>query len=170
MSQKLEALIEPIIAFIRYIPPAAFIPVVIIWAGIGEVQKIVILALGITPYLILVIANLVMQTKESLIDSARMLGATRFQLVRHVIIPDMLPHCWDLLRITFGSAWTLVIIAEIVGSNSGLGHLMVESGRYLRTDVLFAAIITIGIFGLATDYFFKWTYPVLFPWMKKQHA
>ena len=170
MSQGLEAFIEPIIAFIRYIPPSAFIPVVIIWAGIGEAQKIIILTLGIAPYLTLVVANLVLHTRSKLVDVALTLGATQYQILRNVIIPGILPDCWNVLRIAFGSAWTLVIIAEIVGSDSGLGYLMVESGRFLRTDILFSAIISIGILGLLTDYFFKLMYPVLFPWMKKQHA
>lgn len=163
-SKKIEALLEPLIAFIRYIPPSAFIPLAIIWLGIGEVEKIVILFLGLTPYLALIFANLVSQVRTDLIEVSLTLGATGHQVLRHVIIPSILPQLWDTLRITFGAAWTYVIITEIVGADSGLGHLMVESGRFLRTDVVFAAVIVIGCLGLATDYFFKWMRPLLFRW------
>ena len=170
LSKKMEALIEPILAFIRYIPASAFIPLAIIWLGIGEFEKILILLLGLSPYLTLIIANLVIQTKIEFINVALTLGATQKQLVTKVILPGLLPHLWDSARITFGTAWTLVIITEIVGAQSGLGQLMVESGRFLRTDAVFSAILVIGILGLMTDYFFKLTYPLLFPWMKKHHA
>jgi NitT/TauT family transport system permease protein len=164
-SKKIEALIEPLIAFVRYIPPSAFIPLAIIWLGIGEMEKIVILLLGLAPYLTLIFANLVLQVRTDLIDVSLTLGATKRQVLQHVIIPSMLPHIWDTLRITFGAAWTYVIITEIVGANSGLGYLMVESSRFLRTDVVFAAVIVIGFLGLATDAFFKWTRPLLFSWV-----
>jgi NitT/TauT family transport system permease protein len=169
LSKRFEAFIEPLIAFIRYIPPAAFVPVAIIWVGIDETEKILVLLLGIAPYLSLVFANLVSQTRSEYVDVALTLGANKRQLLTRVIIPGILPNAWDILRITFGTAWTLVIMTEIVGANSGLGYLMIESGRYLRTDSVFAAIITIGFLGLMTDYFFKLMRPVLFPWTRK-HA
>lgn len=161
-SKKIEALFEPFIIFIRYIPTSAFIPLVIIWFGIGEVEKIVVLFLGLMPYLTLIVANLVFQIKKDFIEVALTLGATPYQILKYVIIPSILPALWDTLRITFGAAWTYVIITEIVGADSGLGYLMVESSRFLRTDMVFAAVIVIGSLGLATDYFFKWMRPLLF--------
>lgn len=170
VSQKFEALIEPLIAFIRYIPPSAFIPLAIIWFGIGEVEKIVILFLAVAPYLTLLIADIVINTRRDLVEAALTLGASSQAIITKVIFPNALPGIWDSLRIMLGVAWSFVIIAEIVGASSGLGHLIIESQRFLRTDYIFATIVVIGCFGLATDYFFKITYKIFFPWTEKSHA
>ena len=167
VSRKLEAFFEPLIAFVRYIPPSAFIPLAIIWFGIGEMEKISIIVLGIAPYLTLLIVDIVINTRKELIDVARVLGANKKDIVYKVIIPSAMPGIWDSFRIMIGAAWTFVIIAEIVGASSGLGHLMIESQRFLRTDNIFAGIIIIGLLGLMTDYLFKITYKIFFPWTEK---
>ena len=169
-SRLFEAIAEPVIAFIRYIPPSAFIPLVIIWFGIGEIEKIIILFLGIAPYLTLLIADMAANTRAELCDVALTLGASKYQIIRRIVIPSAMPGIWDALRIMSGAAWTYVIIAEIVGASSGLGHLIIESQRFLRTDTIYASIIMIGLLGLTTDYFFKLTYQLFFPWTEKSHA
>jgi len=170
MSRKLEALIEPPIAFIRYIPPSAFIPLAIIWFGIGDLQKVMIIFLGIAPYLTLLITDAVINTRRELVEAALTLGATNKNIIMKVVLPHAFPSIWDSFRLMMGAAWTFVIIAEIVGASSGLGHLMIESQRFLRTDNIYAAIIIIGLLGLATDYFFKITYKIYFPWTEKSYA
>ena len=170
VSRKFEAFTEPLIAFIRYIPPSAFIPLAIIWFGIGEMEKVIILFLGVAPYLTLLIADIVISTRRELVEAALTLGATGKDIIMKVVFPNALPGIWDSFRLMIGAAWTFVIIAEIVGASSGLGHLMIESQRFLRTDNIFAAIVVIGFLGLATDYFFKITYKIFFPWTEKSHA
>ena len=170
VSRKFEAFTEPLIAFVRYIPPSAFIPLAIIWFGIGEMEKVIILFLGVAPYLTLLIADIVISTRRELVEAALTLGATGKDIITKVVFPNALPGIWDSFRIMIGAAWTFVIIAEIVGASSGLGHLMIESQRFLRTDNIFAAIVVIGFLGLATDYFFKITYKIFFPWTEKSHA
>lgn len=167
VSRRFEAFTEPLIAFIRYIPPSAFIPLAIIWFGIGDAEKVAILFLGVAPYLALLIADTVVNTRRELVDAALTLGASGKDIIIKVVIPNALPGIWDACRIMVGAAWTFVIIAEIVGASSGLGHLMIESQRFLRTDNIFAAIMVIGLLGLATDYFFKFTYKLFFPWTEK---
>lgn len=165
-SKRFEALTEPLIAFIRYVPPSAFIPLAIIWFGIGEWEKIAILFLGVAPYLILLIADIVKNTRRELVEAAFTLGAESKDIITKVIIPSSMPGIWDSFRIMIGAAWTFVIIAEIVGASSGLGHLMIEAQRFLRTDNIFAGIVVIGLLGLTTDYSFKITYKLFFPWME----
>lgn len=167
LSRKFEAFAEPLIAFIRYIPPSAFIPLAIIWFGFGEIEKTIILFLGIAPYLALLIADVVASTQHELIETALTLGANHINIITKVIFPNALPAIWDSFRIMVGAAWTFVIIAEIVGASSGLGHLMVQAQRFLRTDSIFAGIVIIGLLGLMTDYFFKITYKIFFPWTEK---
>lgn len=170
VSRGFGAVSKPLIAFIRYILPSAFIPLAIIWFGIGDFQKIAILVIGIAPYLALLIADTVESVRREFIESARTLGANETGIIFRVIIPHALPHIWDSCRIMVGAGWTFVIIAEIVGASSGLGHLMIESQRFLRTANIFAAIIVIGFLGLITDYCFEITYKLLFPWSEKTHA
>ncbi len=170
VSRTFEAFTKPIIAFVRYIPPSAFIPLAIIWFGIGDSQKIAILVVGIAPYLALLVADVAINTRQELIDAGRALGAGRWNIIFKVILPSALPGIWDACRLMLGAGWTFVIIAEIVGASSGLGHLMIESQRFLRTANIFAAIIIIGCLGLITDYFFEITYKLLFPWSEKTHA
>jgi len=169
-SKKTEAVIEPLVAFVRYVPPSAFIPLIIVWFGVGEMGKVFLIFLGVAPYLTLLIADTVHAIRKELVEAALTLGATKTDLIFKVILPYSMPQIWDSFRIMFGAAWTFVIIAEIVGSSSGLGHLMIESQRFLRTDNIFAGIIVIGILGILTDYFFKVTSKMLFPWTDKSHA
>lgn len=170
VSRKFEAFTEPLISFVRYIPPSAFISLAIIWFGIGELEKVMILFLGVAPYLTLLIADIVISTRRELVEAALTLGATGKDIITKVVFSNALPGIWDSFRLMIGAAWTFVIIAEIVGASSGLGHLMIESQRFLRTDNIFAAIVVIGFLGLATDYFFKITYKIFFPWTEKSHA
>jgi NitT/TauT family transport system permease protein len=170
VSRKVNALTEPLIDFIRYIPPSAFIPLAIIWFGIGDLEKVSILFLGIAPYLTLLIADIVANTKRELIEAALTLGASNRDIITRVILPSALPGIWDSLRIMIGAAWTFVIIAEIVGASTGIGHMMVESQRFLRTDNIFAGIVIIGFLGITTDYLFKLAYKIFFPWTEKSHA
>jgi NitT/TauT family transport system permease protein len=167
LSKRFEAFSEPLIAFVRYIPPSAFIPLAIIWFGIGEWEKIVILFLGIAPYLALLTADIVINTRRELVEVALTLGASRRQVIARVVLPNAMPGIWDSFRVMIGIAWTYVIIAEIVGASSGLGYLMTVSQRFLRTDDIFAGMVVIGILGFATDYFFKLTYKIFFPWTEK---
>ena len=169
-SKKTEAIIEPTVGFIRYIPPSAFIPLIIVWFGVGEIGKIILIFLGVAPYLTLLIADTIHAVRKELVEAALTLGATKNNLVFKVILPYSMPAIWDSFRIMFGAAWTFVIIAEIVGSSSGLGHLMIESQRFLRTDNIFAGIVVIGLLGILTDYFFKVSSKILFPWTDKSHA
>ena len=167
ISKRIEALCEPVIAFVRYIPPSAFVPLMIIWFGVGELEKVALLFLGIAPYLTLLIMDYIKNTRRDLIEVSRTLGANHWQVIRKVILPGAMPGIWDSFRIMIGAAWTFVIIAEIIGASSGLGFIIIQSQRYLRTDNIFGVIIIIGVLGIITDYAFKWSYLKMFKWTEK---
>jgi NitT/TauT family transport system permease protein len=164
VSRRVRAVIEPVVAFVRYVPPSAFIPLIIVWFGVGELGKVTLIFLGVAPYLTLLVADAVYAVREEVIEAARTLGATKSDIIFKVILPYSMPAIWDSFRIMFGAAWTFVIIAEIVGSSSGLGHLMIQSQRFLRTDNIFAGIIVIGLLGVATDYLLRVSKKALFRW------
>ena len=167
MSKKGQAFFEPIISFIRYIPSSAFVPLFILWFGIGEMQKILLIFAGVAPFLTLLIFDVVANTKKEFIEAAYTLGAKRNDIIYRVIVPQSLPGIWDAMRFMFGAAWTLVVLAEIIAATSGLGYLIITSQRFLRTSNVIAAIFIIGLLGLFTDLFFRFTYKKLFPWQEK---
>jgi NitT/TauT family transport system permease protein len=160
-----EAFTEPVVGFIRYMPASAFIPLFILWLGIGDVEKVAIIFVGSFFQLVLMLAVVAKNVHKDMLETAYTLGAKRFQVIRKVLLPASMPGIVDTLRIIVGWAWTYIIVAELVASASGIGYMIISSQRMLRTANIIFGILTIGILGLITDYFFKWLYRRLFPWM-----
>ena len=161
-----EAFTEPVVGFIRYMPASAFIPLFILWLGIGDVEKIAIIFVGSFFQLVLMVAVVAKNVHKDMLETAYTLGAKRFQVIWKVLLPASLPGIVDTLRIIVGWAWTYIIVAELVASASGIGYMIISAQRMLRTGNIIFGILTIGILGLITDYFFKWLYNRLFPWVE----
>lgn len=161
-----EAFTEPVVGFIRYMPASAFIPLFILWLGIGDVEKIAIIFVGSFFQLVLMVAVVAKNVHKDLLETAYTLGAKRFQVIRRVLLPASLPGIVDTLRIIVGWAWTYIIVAELVASASGIGYMIISSQRMLRTGNIIFGILTIGMLGLITDFFAKWLYNKLFPWVE----
>jgi len=166
-SRFFNALFEPLIGFMRYLPAAAFIPLAILWFGIGDIEKMFIIFIGTFAYLTLFVTDAVMNVDKTLIENARSFGAPRKDVLFHVIIPASLPSIWDSLRIMAGIGWTYIIVAELVAASSGIGHVIIEAQRYLLTGNIIAGLLVIGLLGLITDQLFKWGYTKLFPYTTK---
>ena len=167
LNRRAEAIIEPVVDFIRYTPIPAFIPLFILWFGIGELEKIIVISASVFFQLILMVANSVSFTPKQIIESAETLGANRWQIISKVISPYSKPRIFDDLRISMGWAWAGLILAEIVGSTSGIGFVIIQSQRLLQTANVISAIIVVGILGLFSDFIFKRLYKILFPWAPK---
>jgi NitT/TauT family transport system permease protein len=161
-----EAITEPMVGFIRYMPASAFIPLFILWLGIGDIEKIAIIFVGSFFQLVLMVAVVAKNVHKEMLETAYTLGAKRFRVIRKVLLPASMPGIVDTLRIIVGWAWTYIIVAELVASASGIGYMILSSQRMLRTGNIIFGILTIGILGLITDYFFKWLYNRLFPWVE----
>ena len=162
-----QALLEPLIGAVRYMPASAFIPLLIIWLGIGDAQKIGVVFIGVFFPLTLLIADVSASVPKELINIAYTLGASRWQVFTRVLLPASLPGVMDNLRITMGWAWTYLIVAELVGAENGIGHLILQSQRFLATDRIIASILTIGLLGVLTDIAFRLFYARLFPYVEK---
>ena len=162
-----QAAIEPVVNFVRYLPVTAMIPLLILWVGIGFEQKITVIFIGTFFQQIILIADVSAQVPRDLINISYTLGASRSQVVRRVLIPATLPGVMDTLRVTMGWAWTYLIVAELVAANSGLGYMSLQAMRGLRVDIIFLAILTIGFLGLTTDEIFKYLRRTLLPWATK---
>jgi NitT/TauT family transport system permease protein len=146
-----NALFEPLIDFIRYLPVPALVPLTLIWLGIGEGSKIMLLWIGTFFQLVLLIADDARRVPKEFIETGRTLGASDFALMKDILLRAMLPNMVDSLRITLGWCWTYLIVAEIVASTSGIGFQLWTARRYGKTPEVFAGILMIGIIGLVSD-------------------
>ena len=162
--KPIEAFFEPFVSFARYLPASAFIPLLILWAGIGEAQKLALIFIGSFFQLVLMIAVTVGNTRRDLVEAAYTLGCSDASLVRRVLIPGAAPEIAEILRMVLGWAWTYVIVAELIGASSGIGHMITDSQSLLATDQIIFGIIVIGLIGLASDLLFKWFNRRIFPW------
>ncbi len=162
--KPIEAFFEPFVSFARYLPASAFIPLLILWAGIGEAQKLAVIFIGSFFQLVLMIAVAVGNARRDLVEAAYTLGSTDATLVRRVLIPGAAPQIAEILRMVLGWAWTYVIVAELIGASSGIGHMITDSQALLATDQIIFGIIVIGLIGLVSDFAFKWFNRRLFPW------
>ena len=162
--KPIEAFFEPFVSFARYLPASAFIPLLILWAGIGEAQKLAVIFIGSFFQLVLMIAVTVGNTRRDLVEAAYTLGTKDAGLIRRVLIPGAAPEIAETLRMVLGWAWTYVIVAELIGASSGIGHMITDSQALLATDQIIFGIIVIGLIGLVSDFAFKWANRRLFPW------
>ena len=159
-----DAFLEPFVSFCRYLPASAFIPLLILWAGVGETQKILVIFIGSVFQIILMVAVIVGGSRHDLVEAAYTLGANNRGVVRRVLIPLAAPEIAEILRLVLGWAWTYVIVAELIGASSGIGHMITNSQSLLNTGQIIFGIITIGVIGLISDYVFKLINRRLFAW------
>ena len=162
--KPVEAFFEPFVSFARYLPASAFIPLLILWAGIGEMQKLLVIFIGSFFQIVLMVAVTVSSTRRDLVEAAYTLGADARGIVRRVLLPSSAPAIAETLRLVLGWAWTYVIVAELIGASSGIGHMITDSQALLNTGQIIFGIIVIGVIGLISDFLFKWGNQKLFPW------
>ncbi|MEQ4509445.1 ABC transporter permease [Dickeya zeae] len=159
-----EAFFEPFVSFCRYLPASAFVPLLILWAGIGEMQKILVIFIGSFFQIVLMVAVSVGAARRDLVEAAYTLGCSSRSVVTRVLIPGAAPGIAELLRLVLGWAWTYVIVAELIGASSGIGHMIVDSQALLNTGQIIFGIIVIGVIGLLSDFLFKAVNRRLFAW------
>ena len=162
--KPVEAFFEPFVSFARYLPASAFIPLLILWAGIGELQKLLVIFIGSYFQIVLMVAVIVGGTRRDLVEAAYTLGASSTGVVRRVLLPNSAPAIAETLRLVLGWAWTYVIVAELIGASSGIGHMITDSQALLNTGQIIFGIIVIGVIGLVSDFLFKWANQRLYPW------
>jgi NitT/TauT family transport system permease protein len=160
----IEAFFEPFISFARYLPASGFIPLLILWAGIGELEKLLVIFIGSFFQLVLMVAFTVGSTRRDLVEAAYTLGARASGVVRRVLLPSSAPAIAEALRLVLGWAWTYVIVAELIGASSGIGHMITDSQALLDTGQIIFGIVVIGLIGLVSDYAFKTLNRRLFSW------
>lgn len=165
-----EASVEPIVDFIRYVPVPSLVPIFVLWTGIGETTKFLVLFFGTFFQLVLLIKDDADNVPRIYFDIARTLGASTRQLLRDVLVPYLLPQIYDRLRVTLGWCWTYLVIAELVAVNWGIGHAIKEAQRFNAADQLFVSFIVLGAIGLLTDLAMGWGHHKLFPYSVKSRT
>jgi NitT/TauT family transport system permease protein len=161
---------EPFIEFFRYLPAPAFGALCVAILGIDDAPKIAIIFIGTFFQQVLVIGNTVRKVDPALLEAAQTLGARGIKLMTKVIIPAAITDIYTDMRILLGWAWTYLIVAEVVGTMSGITLFINQQARYRNFDNVYAAIAMIGIIGLSTDIFLAWLGTVLFPWKRRARA
>ncbi|HEU4796972.1 MAG TPA: ABC transporter permease [Pyrinomonadaceae bacterium] len=155
---------EPIMAPLRYMPISAFIPLLILWFGIYEKQKIAFLFLGVFVYLLPVVVSAIRLVPEELVQTALTLGASKFQVISTVLVPAALPEIFDSFRVMNAIAWTYVILAEAVNPEYGLGYMVELARTHQKASWSFAGLLVIGGIGLLTDFLIRVLSSLLFRW------
>ncbi len=168
--EVVRSFFQPPINFIRYMPASAFIPLLILLIGLDENEKLIVIWIGVFFQLVLMVMDIAHRVPDEMLNVAYTLGASRWKVFYKVFLPATFPEVVDALRITMGWAWTYLIVAEIVSAERGIGSFILVSERYLRSDRIIAAIITIGILGLITDAVIAAIHRRAFPYVEKVHA
>jgi NitT/TauT family transport system permease protein len=150
-----QAALEPLVNFIRYLPVTAFVPLFILWIGLGLSQRVAIIIFGTFFQQLVMIMDVVRAVPEDMLNASYTLGSSRRDVLTSVILPAAKPGIIDTLRITMGWAWTYLVVAELVAADSGLGYMSMQAMRGFQVDKIFLAIGIIGILGLITDSFFR---------------
>lgn len=165
---SMDSLLGGFVRTARYLPIAAFVPLIVVWAGIDETSKVLIVFFGVVFYNATMIADAVKFIPNETLNVAYTLGANRLDLLRRVILPAISPSILDTLRVNIAGAWNFLILAELVAAENGLGLTIVRSQRTLQTDKAMFCILVICLIGLATDLAFKLAFRIWLPWAESQ--
>ncbi|MEM9147143.1 MAG: ABC transporter permease subunit [Pseudomonadota bacterium] len=164
LSSWFRGWFDPIVEFMRPVPPLALIPLVIIWAGIGEVGKVILLFLAALWIMTIAARSGVSGVRISKIHAAYSLGASKWQIMRHVIVPNSLPDIFTGARVAMGVCWGTVVAAELVAAEKGAGMMIMVASKFQLTDIVIMGIILIGVIGYGIDILMRMAEKWLIPW------
>lgn len=163
-----RGVLDPIVEFLRPLPPLAYLPLVIIWFGIGETSKVLVIALAMAPAIIISTAAGVRSASKNQVNAARAFGATPLQLLRHVLLPAAIPSILTGVRIALGAGWTTLVAAELVAAGRGLGYMIQSAAQFLVTDVVIAGILVISAIAFAFEALLRFIERRFVPWSRNQ--
>ncbi|MDF1762368.1 MAG: ABC transporter permease [Oleibacter sp.] len=164
----IHGIFNPLVAAFRYLPAPAFIPLLLMWLGTGDTQKIALLVLGVIWFLVTLICDVTRQTSIDLIETSKTLGGSRRQVLWTVVVPASLPGIVDTCRQMLAVSWTYLVIAEIVAATDGIGAMIMRARRFVHVEDIMAGILVIGILGLLCDLLFRGIYWWMFPYLRRQ--
>lgn len=163
-SSKVQAVFDPLIEFYRPLPPLAYYTLLVIWLGIENESKIALLYLAAFPPLSVSAMAGVRGVTSERIQGAQSLGASRWQVFRYVIFPSCLPDIFTGMRVSIGFTYTTLVAAEMVAATSGVGWMVLDASKFLRSDVIFMGNIVMGLTGIALDRLIRLAEARVVPW------
>lgn len=166
--RRVEAFANPLVSAWRYLPAPSFIPLLLMWFGTGDGQKIALLFIGVLWFLITIIMDHVKSVRRELIETSMTLGGSRWQILSTVIIPASMPNIMVAMRQMLAVSWTYLVIAEIVAATTGIGAVMMRAKRFLHVEKIMAGILVIGLLGLLFDFLFRRLHRLLFPYLESE--
>ena len=164
MSPLIRGIFDPPIEFYRPIPPLAYLPLMIIWFGIGETSKVLLIFLSVFAPIVLGTRSGVKSAAIEQIHAAYSFGATRWQVMWHVILPSAMPEILTAMRVGIGFGWTTLVAAEMVAATSGLGYMVLSASQFLQTSVVIMGIFVIATIAFAFDLLMRFLERRLVPW------
>jgi taurine transport system permease protein len=164
MSRVARGIFDPPIEFYRPLPPLSYLPLIIIWFGIDELPKVLLIYLSCFAPLALAARSGMKSASQEQINAAYSMGASYAQVIRHVILPSALPEILVGMRIAIGFGWTTLVAAEMVAANVGLGQMVLNASNFLRTDIVIMGIVVIGVVAYLFDLLMRWVERRLVPW------
>jgi taurine transport system permease protein len=164
LNSKFKAVFDPIIEFYRPLPPLGLYTLVVLWLGIGEASKVTLLFLAALPPITISTTEAVAGIDRRYLTAVQSLGATRRQLLRHVVLPACLPGICTGMRISLGFAYSVLVAAEIVAATAGIGWMVWDAAKFLLSDVVIMGLIVLGLTGLALDQLLRRLERALTPW------
>lgn len=162
--RRVEAFFNPLVSAWRYLPAPSFVPLLLMWFGTGEGQKLALLFIGVVWFLITAVMDHVKNVRTELIETSLTLGASRSKVLWTAVVPAAMPDIVVALRQMLAVSWTYLVIAEIVGATTGIGGMMMRAKRFIHVDEIMAGIVFIGLLGLIFDYLFRVAHRKLFPY------
>lgn len=159
--------IDPILQFLRPIPPLAYIPLMILWFGIGQTSKFVLIFFCTIPLIIIAAMSGVREVQETRRRVAQVFGANSWQMFRYVVLPSALPEIFTGMRIAIGVAWTCLVAAEMIAAQSGLGAMILTAGNQIRIGMVFVGIMFIGLIGYLMELIIRAIEHRMVPWKGK---
>jgi taurine transport system permease protein len=164
LSSKVKAVFDPIIEFYRPLPPLGLYTLIVLWLGIGEESKVALLFLAALPPISISATEAVAGIDKRYVTAVQSLGATRGQLLRHVILPACLPGICTGMRISLGFTYSVLVAAEIVAATAGVGWMVWDAAKFLLSDVVIMGLIVLGLTGLVLDLLLRRLERALTPW------
>ena len=165
--RAVEAFFNPFVSAWRYLPAPSFIPILLMWFGTGDAPKLALLFIGVVWFMATIIMDHTKNVRTEFIETSQTLGGNRWQILRTVVIPAVMPDVVTTMRQMLAVSWTYLVIAEIVASTNGIGAMMMRAKRFIHTDEIIAGIIVIGILGLVFDYLFRALHRAMFPYIEE---
>ena len=164
VNRVARGVFDPLVEFYRPLPPLAYLPLVVIWMGIGEGSKVLLIYLAMFAPLALSARAGVKSVAIEQIHAAYSMGASRGQVLKYVIMPAALPEILTGMRIAIGFGWTTLVAAEMVAATAGLGFMVLTASKFMATDVVIMGILVIGLLALLFDLGMRWLERKLVPW------